>query len=51
VTPVRSVDGTPIGNGSRGPVTQALQSTFFDLVHGRRAAPAGWLTSFPLAVR
>jgi len=35
VTPIREVDNRPIGNGSRGPITERLQSAYFDLVHGR----------------
>lgn len=48
VTPVREIDGLAIGAGRAGPVTLALQAAFFDLVHGRRAAPAGWRTPFSL---
>ena len=51
VTPVREIDGTTIGCGSRGPATTALQSFFFDLVRGRRPAPEGWRTTFAVAVR
>jgi branched-chain amino acid aminotransferase len=32
ITPVRSVDKIPIGEGKPGPVTQQLQRTFFDIV-------------------
>ena len=35
VTPIRELDGRQIGNGGRGPVTEKLQSQYFDLVHGR----------------
>ena len=35
VTPIRELDGRAIGNGGRGPVTEKLQSQYFDLVHGR----------------
>jgi branched-chain amino acid aminotransferase len=44
VTPIREVDGRAIGNGGRGPITQRLQSLYFDQVHGRRAQNASWLT-------
>jgi len=44
VTPIREVDNRQIGNGSRGPVTEILQSEYFKLVQGRRQAPEGWLT-------
>ncbi|MDH5485512.1 MAG: branched-chain amino acid transaminase [Gammaproteobacteria bacterium] len=35
VTPIRELDGRKIGNGGRGPITEKLQSQYFDLVHGR----------------
>jgi branched-chain amino acid aminotransferase len=47
VTPVRSVDRIPVGNGTRGPITERLQQSFFDLVEGRSDDPHGWLTPVP----
>lgn len=47
VTPVRQVDRHVIGPGERGPITEALQTAFFDLVHGRSDAPDGWRAEFP----
>jgi branched-chain amino acid aminotransferase len=44
VTPVRSVDKLKIGAGSRGPVTQALQQAFFDVINGEVPDTHGWLT-------
>ncbi len=44
VTPIREVDDRKIGNGSRGPVTERLQSLYFDEVHGRRNSDPAWLT-------
>ncbi len=44
VTPIRELDGRAIGSGSRGPITERLQSMYFDLVHGRRDDYANWLT-------
>ncbi|WP_254545480.1 branched-chain amino acid transaminase [Halomarina pelagica] len=35
VTPIRTVDDNAIGEGTRGPVTEELQSVFFDLVERR----------------
>ena len=35
VTPIRQVDNVEIGSGSRGPVTEDLQTAFFDLVERR----------------
>ena len=44
VTPIREIDDISIGNGSRGPITEQLQSTYFDLVHGRLDTHTDWLT-------
>ena len=43
ITPVRSVDRNPIGNGSRGPVTRRLQERFFGLFDGSTRDEWGWL--------
>ncbi len=44
VTPIREVDNRQIGNGGRGPITEQLQTMYFDVVHGRSAAHKHWLT-------
>jgi branched-chain amino acid aminotransferase len=44
VTPIRELDGREIGAGSRGPVTECLQTAYFDIVHGRDADRMDWLT-------
>jgi branched-chain amino acid aminotransferase len=44
VTPVRSVDKQQIGAGQRGPVTQALQQAFFEVINGTAPDTHGWLT-------
>lgn len=44
VTPIREVDGRTIGKGGRGPITERLQSLYFDQVHGRREQNPQWLT-------
>lgn len=44
ITPVRSVDGISIGSGSRGPVTEALQTEFFGITSGTIPDRHGWLT-------
>ena len=44
VTPIRELDGRSIGNGGRGPVTEKLQSLYFDYVHGRKAEHQDWLS-------
>lgn len=43
VTPIREVDGRTIGNGGRGPITERLQSLYFDQVYGRRERYPEWL--------
>lgn len=43
ITPVRSVDHIDIGNGSRGPVTEKLQSAFFGLFSDETEDTEGWL--------
>jgi branched-chain amino acid aminotransferase len=43
VTPIREVDNRAIGNGGRGPVTERLQTLYFDQVHGRREDHPEWL--------
>jgi branched-chain amino acid aminotransferase len=44
ITPVRSVDGIPIGPGHRGPVTERLQEVFFGITSGELEDRHGWLT-------
>ena len=44
VTPIRELDHVQIGTGSRGPVTEKIQSAFFDIVNGRNAKYATWLS-------
>ena len=44
ITPIRSVDKIPIGNGRRGPVTEAIQRAFFDVINGEVPDRHGWLT-------
>lgn len=43
VTPIRELDGRAIGTGTRGPITEKLQSKYFDLVHGRVSEHMDWL--------
>jgi branched-chain amino acid aminotransferase len=45
ISPIRSVDRITIGEGRRGPVTEKIQTRFFDIIYGRTEAPAPWLTS------
>ena len=44
VTPIREYDGRKIGTGSRGPITEKLQSAYFDAVNGRIPEVNEWLT-------
>ncbi len=44
VTPVRSVDRIPVGDGTPGPVTKALQQAFWETVRGENDDPHGFLT-------
>ncbi|HSR50353.1 MAG TPA: branched-chain amino acid transaminase [Acidobacteriota bacterium] len=44
ITPIRSVDDRPVGAGVRGPVTEALQEAFFEIVEGRVPDRHRWLT-------
>jgi len=44
ITPVRSVDGRTVGAGGRGPLTERIQSAYFDVIHGRVPDRHGWLT-------
>ncbi len=44
VLPVRVLDSRTIGAGSRGPVTEKLQTLYFDTVTGKDAFKPEWLT-------
>jgi branched-chain amino acid aminotransferase len=44
VTPIRELDGRIIGAGKAGPVTQAIQKAFFDVVTGKDRKHRHWLT-------
>jgi len=44
VTPIRELDGRTIGEGSRGPVTEKIQSMFFDIVGGKATKYNHWFT-------
>jgi len=46
VTPVREIDRRTIGAGARGPVTERLQSRYFDVVKGADVAHEAWLTYY-----
>lgn len=42
ITPIRSVDRIPIGDGTPGPITKEVQKRFFDIVHNGNDK-YGWL--------
>ena len=42
VLPINSLDGRAIGSGRRGPVTEVLQSAYFDQVRGQRNTFPEW---------
>jgi branched-chain amino acid aminotransferase len=48
ITPIRELDRIELGQpgyvGSRGPITEKIQSAFFDIVNGRNPKYAHWLT-------
>jgi branched-chain amino acid aminotransferase len=44
VTPVKSIDKITIGDGRRGPITEALQRAFFDVINGEVPDTHHWLT-------
>jgi branched-chain amino acid aminotransferase len=44
ITPIRSVDGLPVGSGKVGPITKAIQNEFFAIVKGEKPDRHQWLT-------
>ncbi|MFP6654948.1 MAG: branched-chain amino acid transaminase [Myxococcota bacterium] len=44
VTPIREIDHREIGDGRRGPVTEQLQTAFFDIVTGANPKYNRWRT-------
>ena len=44
ITPMRSIDRIPVGNGTRGAVTKRLQDEFYALTSGAKPDRHGWLT-------
>jgi len=47
VTPIRSVDRVPVGDGKRGPITALLQDDYLGIARGRIPDRHGWLTMVP----
>ncbi len=48
LTPIRSVDRIPVGEGRPGPITREIQERFLGIATGRIADPYGWLTPVPM---
>lgn len=44
VLPIRELDGRLIGEGKRGPITEQIQSFYFDVVFARREFNADWVS-------
>lgn len=44
ITPIRSVDRIPVGEGKPGPVTQAIQREYMGIAQGKIPDRHGWLT-------
>ena len=44
VTPIRSIDHRTIGIGKRGPISEKIQSAFFDIVEAKTEDKYKWLT-------
>ena len=42
ITPIRSVDRMPVGNGKRGPITEKIQARFFGIISGELVDEHGW---------
>src|ERR1043166_1759761 len=43
LTPIREVDDRQIGSGRRGPITEDIQQSFFDIIKGKTEAYSQWL--------
>ena len=44
VTPIRSIDHRQIGIGRRGPISEKIQTAFFDIVEAKVEDKYGWLS-------
>ncbi len=44
ITPIRSVDHIPVGDGKPGPITRAIQDEYLGIAKGLRPDRHGWLT-------
>jgi branched-chain amino acid aminotransferase len=44
VSPIRSIDRIKVGSGKRGPITEKIQSRFFEIIETGNDGNYGWLT-------
>ena len=44
VTPIRSIDRIVIGEGTRGPITERIQTDYFAYINGEVPDRHGWMT-------
>ncbi|MBX3174566.1 MAG: branched-chain amino acid transaminase [Gemmatimonadaceae bacterium] len=49
ITPVKSIDHSPVGAGRRGPITHKIQQQFLAIATGKAPDSRGWLTPVPTA--
>ncbi|MFI5309962.1 MAG: branched-chain amino acid transaminase [Gemmatimonadales bacterium] len=49
ITPIRSIDRLPVGEGKPGPVTRRIQERYMGIARGRLPDTHGWLTPVPVA--
>ena len=49
LTPIRSVDRQPVGDGRPGEITRAIQDRYLGIARGRYPDDHGWRTPVPLA--
>jgi branched-chain amino acid aminotransferase len=47
ITPIKSVDRIPVGDGKPGPITQRIQREYHGITHGSIPDRHGWLTMVP----
>lgn len=47
ITPISNIDGLKVGSGTRGPITQKIQETYFGIITGEIEDKRGWLTPIP----
>jgi branched-chain amino acid aminotransferase len=47
ITPIASLDDRKVGPGKPGPITKALQETFFAVIRGKQPSYEHWLTRVP----